>query len=82
MAIIGDLAGHGNLIAGNNGYGIYAYNGNGLQVLGNRRLPEPESLADLADRSLLSGNELEDVPAAGFSDGVEWIGGRRCAGHP
>lgn len=34
--VIGDLAGHGNLVAGNNGYGIFAYNGSGLQVLGNR----------------------------------------------
>ena len=45
------------------------------------RLPQPKRVGDLADRSLLPGDELENVPAARFGDGIERIRGRCGAGH-
>ena len=52
-----------------------------LQVLRHRRLPQLEGVGDLVDRSLLGGDELQDVSATGFSDGVERIRRRRGARH-
>src|SRR5688572_20685978 len=52
-----------------------------LQVLRDRRLPQLERVGDLADRSLLERNELQDVPAARFGYRVEGIRSRRGARH-
>ena len=39
------------------------------------------AVGDLGDRSLLAREQLEDVPPARLSDGVEGIGARRCPWH-
>src|SRR4051812_14755050 len=52
-----------------------------LQVLRRRRLFEPDGVGDLIDRSLLGGNELEDVATARFGNRVERIRGGRGARH-
>src|SRR5688572_9186123 len=52
-----------------------------LQMLRDRRLLELERFGDLGHGSLVIRDELEDVPPAGLSDGVEGIGSRRGAGH-
>ena len=44
-----------------------------LQVLRHRRLCHLERIDDIADRALVTGEELEDVPAPGFGDGVERV---------
>ena len=50
-------------------------------MLRDRRLPELERIGDIGHRSLVAGDELEDVATARFRDGVEGIRGRRGAGH-
>ena len=50
------------------------------QVLGHRRLGEPEGDDDVADRALLRREIAEDVPAARLRDGVEDVRGGGRAG--
>src|SRR5688572_4034869 len=52
-----------------------------LQVLRHRGLLHLQGLRDLADRSLLGGNELQNVSTARLGHRVEWIRGRRRARH-
>jgi hypothetical protein len=42
-------------------------------MLRHGRLAELERISDLADRSLVARDELEDVPTPGLGDGVERI---------
>jgi len=52
-----------------------------LQMLRDRWLLELERFGDLGHRSLVIRDELEDVPPARLSDGVEGVRSRRGASH-
>jgi hypothetical protein len=51
------------------------------KVFGDGGLGEVEGLHDLADRAFARGQEVEDVPPAGFGDRVKAVGGGGGAGH-
>jgi hypothetical protein len=48
------------------------------EVLGDRGLLEAQAIDDFVDGTFLKGEEVQDVAAAGFGDGVEGVGG--CCG--
>jgi len=50
-------------------------------MLRNGRLGKIEAGDDVADRTLVGGEEGEDVTAARFGNGVEGVGGGRSASH-
>jgi len=52
-----------------------------VQVFRDRRLLQLQCLGDFADRPFTGGDELENVPAAGFGNGVERIRCGQGAGH-
>src|SRR5262245_10460319 len=52
-----------------------------LQMLRYGRLFELERIGNLAHRTLVGGNELENPSAARFGYGVEGIGDGRCTRH-
>ena len=52
-----------------------------LQVLRHRGLTELEGVGDIGHRSLVAGDELEDVSTPRFRDRIEGIRGRRGARH-
>ena len=52
-----------------------------VQVLGDGRLRQLDRLGNFADRPFIGRDELEDVSATGFGNGVEWIRCGQGAGH-
>ena len=52
-----------------------------LQVLGDERLGEHETIDEVTDRSLAGTEDVEDVAASLLGDGVEHVGGGRSSWH-
>ena len=52
-----------------------------LQMLRDGRLLERERVGNFADRSFLSSDEFQDVPATGLGNGIEGVGTRRRTRH-
>jgi hypothetical protein len=50
-------------------------------VLGHLRLGEPELADQVADRPLLVGQQIDDLPPARLGHRVERVGRGRCSGH-
>jgi hypothetical protein len=51
------------------------------QVLGHLGLSQAQQADEVVDRSLPAGEEIQNLPASGFGDGIERIGSGSCSRH-